>query len=810
MAKFETSFTPRLTRRGFLGTTMATGAGALLAPSLWSAKAGAAGSKGILTAAHWGVMRAFVEDGKFVKAMPFEKDPAPVTPMISSTPSLVHSESRIKFPMVRKAFLEDGHKSDTSSRGAGDFVRVSWDKALELVARELKRVKADYGPESLYVGNLGWKSSGRLHNPRASLVRTMYLHGGFSSPLGDYSTGAAQGIMPHVMGGLEVYSPQSAWPGVAKNAELLVIWGSDPMVTLNIGYAPPDHQGFLGFKAFKDKGINTVVIDPKRTETAKYLNAEWVAPRPQSDTAIMLGLAHTLYTEKLHDEKFLKDYTTGFEKFVPYLTGKTDGQPKSAEWAAEIAQIPADTIKDLARRMAKSRTFIIGGWALQRAENGEQTYWMLVTLASMLGQIGLPGGGFSVGYHYNSTCAPRATGGGLPGLTSGKKPKGMPPRIPAARIADMLLNPGKPFDFNGKKMKYPDIRMIHWAGGNPLSHQQDRNKLIKAWRKPEVIVVQEPWWTTTARFADIVLPATTSFERDDIEICGDYSRQFIVPMHKVIEPLYEARNDYDIAADLAEKLGLADGFGRKDQLEHIEGFYKSCAGQAKKAGIDMPGFKEFWDGGDFYEFPVMDKALSWTRHADFRDDPVVEALGTPSGLIEIFSKKVESFGYQGIAGHAKWIEPTEWLGAKAADGMLHLLSPHPKFRIHSQMNNADVRKSYTVQDREPIEISATDAKARGIADGDVVRVFNARGQCLAGAVVSDELLAGVALLHEGAWYDPDKPGEIGALDKYGSANQVTRDLPSSKIGQATTALTVLVKVEKYDGELPPVTAFDGV
>ena len=208
-------------------------------------------------------------------------------------------------------------------------------------------------------------------------------------------------------------------------------------------------------------------------------------------------------------------------------------------------------------------------------------------------------------------------------------------------------------------------------------------------------------------------------------------------------------------------------------------------------------------------FLCFDKAKSWTRHADFREDPDIESLGTPSGRIEIFSKKVASFGYEGIKGHAQWIEPTEWLGSSEATGgaMLHMVSPHPEYRIHSQMNNSDARKEYVVQDREPIEISEADAKALGIADGDVVRVYNDRGQSLAGAVVTKDLMAGVVRFCEGAWYDPDKPGEVGALDKYGSPNQLTRDVPSSKIGQATTAHTTLVKVEKFTGDLPPVTTF---
>ena len=804
--------TPRhpkaVSRRRFLTGSAASGALAATGLPLSAPRAPAAGTDGILTAAHWGVMRARVEDGRFVSAAPFERDPFPAAAMVESTPSLVHSKSRVRYPMVRRGFLEKGPESDRAERGTGDFVRVSWDDALDLVARELQRVKAEFGPASFYVGNLGWKSAGRLHNPRAALARLMHLHGGFTAPLGDYSTGAAQGIMPHVMGGLEVYARQSAWPGVAENAELLVIWGADPLVTLKIGYAPPDHEGLRGFEAFRDRGTPAVVIDPRRTATADYLAAEWIAPRPGSDAAILLAIAHTLYAEGLHDAAFLDRYTVGFDRLLPYLTGASDGQPKDAAWAADIARIPAETIRDLARRMARSRTFLMGGWSLQRAENGEQTYWALVTVAAMLGQIGLPGGGFSVGYHYNSTSAPRATGAGLPGLTAGEPPADMPPRIPCARIADMLLNPGAEIAFNGRTVTYPDIRMVHWAGGNPLSHHQDRNRLIRAWRQPEVIVVQEPWWSTTARFADIVLPATTSFERNDIEICGDYSRRFIVPMHQLVAPQDEARNDYDIAADLADRLGHAEGFARQPEMALIRSYYDSCAAQAARIGQEMPSFEAFWESGGYHEFPVDPAAGQWVRHADFREDPDIEALGTPSGRIELFSSTVAGFGYDGILGHAQWIAPTEWLGSADAGDRLHLISPHPEYRIHSQMNAADIRRRYTVQGREPIEIGTADAAARGIADGDVVRVFNERGQTLAGAVVTDDLMPGVVRLAQGSWYDPDRPGEIGALDKYGSCNQLTRDIPSSPIGQATTAHTALVQVEKHDGPLPAVTAFD--
>lgn len=207
-------------RRQFLAGSAA--AGALVATGL-PFPAPAAGSDGIPTAAHWGVMRGRVEDGRFVSAIPFERAPFPAAAMVESTPSLVHSKSRVRYPMVRRGFLDKGPASDRAERGNGDFVQVASDDALDIVARELQRVKADFGPASFYVGTLGWKSAGRLHNPHASLARLMHLHGGFTAPLGDYLTGAAQGIMPHVMGGLEVCAWQSAWPGVAENAELLAI-----------------------------------------------------------------------------------------------------------------------------------------------------------------------------------------------------------------------------------------------------------------------------------------------------------------------------------------------------------------------------------------------------------------------------------------------------------------------------------------------------------------------------------------------------------------------------------------------------------
>ncbi len=395
-----------LPRRQLLASAAVAG---LFGPSLLTQSARAAGADGeVLTGSHWGAFHAKVQGGRFVAIRPWEKDPHP-TAQLPGVMDSVYSPTRIKYPMVRRAFLEKGPGADVASRGSGDFVRVTWDKALDLVVAELQRVEQKYGPTGTFAGSYGWMSPGRLHNCQTLLRRMMNLKGGFVNSSGDYSTGASQIIMPHVVGSLEVYEQQTVWPVVAQNTELLVIWGADPITTNQISYGVADHGAYDGLAAFKATGKKVVCIDPVRTDTCSYLGAEWIAPRPQTDVALMLGIAHTLYTEKLHNEKFLKDYTSGFDRFLSYLLGQTDNTPKTPEWASAICDVPPATIRDLAHRFAGSRTMLASGWSMQRQHHGEQAHWTLVTLACMLGQIGLPGGGFGLSYHYASGGTPSST-----------------------------------------------------------------------------------------------------------------------------------------------------------------------------------------------------------------------------------------------------------------------------------------------------------------------------------------------------------------------------------------------------------------
>lgn len=757
--------------------------------------------QGILTGAHWGAFEAIVQEGRMVSVKPVQDDPFP-NELINMVPHQVHAPNRIKYPMVRKGWLEGGPLNGKPElRGQDEWVQVSWDKALTLVSEQIARLQKEHGPQSIYGGSYGWKSVGILHNSRTLLHRLLNLSGGFVNYAGDYSTGAAQVIMSHVVGSMEVYEQQTTWPNIIENTELVILWGCNPSVTLKNSWNIPDHEGQSGFAALKQKGTRIISVDPVNSDSTRELNAQWIAPRPYTDSAMIIGLAHTLLAEKLHDPDFLKTYTVGFDKFADYLKGNEDGVVKDASWAAAICGIEAEAIRTLARDMAKHRTLIMGGWGIQRQHHGEQPHWLLVTLAAMLGQIGLPGGGFGFSYHYSSGGSPTARGGILAGISAGSAPKNGPASIPVARIADCLANPGKTINFNGSKVTYPDVKMVYVAGGNTFHQHQDTNNLIKAWQRPETIVVNEPYWTATAKYADIVLPATTSYERNDLEMGGDYSQLYVFPMHQCVPPQHEARNDYDIFAGLAEKLGVLEGYSEgKDEMQWLKGMYDNMKEQARNARVALPPFDMFWASNNYIRFPIPKENKQWIRFADFRENPLLNPLGTPSGKIEIYSDAVAKMDYADCRGLPGWLPPQEWYQSPLADKYpLSLHTAHPINRLHSQLDNTPLREKYAVADREAIWIHPEDANARKIADGDLVRAFNDRGQIMVGAVVTERVRPGVVRISEGAWFDPADPAVPGSICKNGNVNCLTFDIGSSSLAQGNCGQMAQLDIEKYHG-----------
>ncbi|MCW9697840.1 trimethylamine-N-oxide reductase TorA [Avibacterium sp. 20-129] len=797
---------------GLAGTSLT---GGVVGSLVTSQPALAAEQTTVVTAAHWGPLGVVLEDGKVVKS-----GPAIPSPLVNELQTVVadqlYSETRVKYPMVRKGYLE-GNK-DTTLRGRDEWVRISWDKAFELVANEMKRVRDSYGPTGIYAGSYGWYSSGALHAARTLLHRYLNVTGGFVGSKGDYSTGAAQVIMPHVLGTIEVYEQQTSWDVILESSEIVVLWSANPLTTLRIAWTSTDQQGIEYFKKLKESGKRIICIDPVRSESCEFLGAEWIPINTATDVPLMLGIAHTLVSENKHDKAFLQKYTAGYDKFEEYLLGKADGQPKDAAWASKLTGVPVEVIKQLATDFSTKRTMLMGGWGMQRQRHGEQSHWMMVTLASMLGQIGLPGGGFGFSYHYANGGAPTATGGIIGSITANPSAQAgektwldetSKMSFPVARVADALLNPGKTIQYNGTEITYPDIKLVYWAGGNPFVHHQDTNTLVKAFYEPETFIVNEVNWTPTARMADIVLPVTTSYERNDLTMSGDYSMMNIYPMKQVVSPQFEAKNDYDIFTELAKRAGVEAQFTEnKSEMDWLKGFYQTAFDAARKNRVLMPKFEKFWEENKPITFKASEKAKKWVRYENFRNDPLLNPLGTPSGKIEIYSDVIAKMNYDDCKGYPSWMEPAEFAGNTTPEAPLALVTPHPYYRLHSQLAHTSLRQKYAVNDREPVLIHKDDAAVRGIVDGDIVRIYNQRGQVLAGAVVTDGIIKGTVALHEGAWYDPADLGQSDKpLCKNGCPNVLTRDEGTSKLAQGNSPNTCIVQVEKFTGEAPAVTVF---
>lgn len=743
--------------------------------------------------AHWGAFTAVVEDGKLIRCEPFANDPNP-SPLLESITPMVYSDKRIRKPAIRRSWLQQREKSDRTLRGREDFVEVEWDVALDLVAQENRRVRDRYGPSGLFTGSYGWSSAGRLHHAR-SLVRRFYFSGGGGvDQLGNYSWGSAQFFLPYVIG---TFSPLTgrvtSWPSVVEHCELFIAFGGLALKNAQVSSGgSAEHSLKPWLEKLAQKGTPVINISPMRDDCPAFVNAEWIPIRPNTDVALMLALAYEIQRVDGQDQAFLATHCVGYEQLADYIRGVNDGIAKTPEWASEITGIPAPRISQLAQQLIGVRSFMTCSYSVQRAHRGEQPYWMVIALSAMLGQVGLPGGGFSFGHgSMNGVGNPRIDTPG-PSMPVGKNPAGL--AIPVARICDMLLQPGQPYQFQGATHTYPDIHLVHWAGGNPFHHHQQLNRLVEGWQKPDTVIVQDIWWTPAAKMADIVLPVTSSLERNDI---GGSSRdRYVLAMHQAIAPQHQARNDFDIFADLAERLGYRSQFTEnRDEMAWIRHIYQECGVAQQPHGVAWPDFESFWQRGHV-DLPAPPKEFVFFDA--FRENPQANPLQTPSGKIELFSEKIASYHYEDFAPHAEWQPPVEWLGAPQAEQWpLHLISIQPEDRLHSQLDPAPLAQGNKTAGRETLYMHPQDAAKRDITEGSQVQVSNLRGHCLAGVRITDGVTRGVVLMATGAWFDPGFGGKQHKVEQSGNPNVLTLDIGTSRLTQGPNAMSCLVEVALY-------------
>jgi biotin/methionine sulfoxide reductase len=767
----------------------------------------------VYTASHWGLYEVQDPNSASTRITPYRGDPDPSAIGLY----LNHPEVealRVRKPAVRRGWLAARKGEPAQPRGGDEYVEIEWDEALDLVAGELQRVRATHGNEAIYGGSYGWASAGRFHHAQSQVHRFLNGLGGYVRHVDSYSLGAARALMPYLVASMdELVASHTDWDTLAAHTQIFLSFGGVPAKNAQIAVGgTAEHRVRSGLAKMRQAGVRFINVSPVRDDIDTGGEVEWWPIRPNTDTALLLALAYTLRVRGLHDRAFLQTHCVGFEVFERYVMGDTDGQPKTPAWAAAITGLPADDIEQLALDLSANRAMLNMAWALQRAHHGEQPFWALVTVAAMLGQIGLPGGGFAVCYGAaNLMGSPHRRMFG-PTFDQGRNP--VKAFIPVARIADMLLNPGASFTYQGATHTYPDIRLVYWAGGNPFHHHQDLARLSRAWQRPETIVVHEQYWTPAAKMADIVLPATTTLERDDIFYAA--REPVIAAMKRVQAPCGEARDDYAIFAALAERLGTAatftEGLDANGWLARLYGEWRDKL--ATRSDIAVPPFDDFWEAGIF-SLPQTGERVVMLE--GFRADPAASPLATASGRIEIFSQTIADFGLGDCPGYACWREPHEWLGSPLAGTYpLHLISDQPKNKLHSQLDHSPHSRADKIDGREPVYLNPDDAKARGLARGDLVRVFNARGSCLAAAVPSPDIRQGVVRLSTGAWFDPvhrqadgrqDGDVDTPVFDKHGNPNAVTADIPASSFSQGCSAQTCLVDIEAWTHAAPPVTAY---
>jgi biotin/methionine sulfoxide reductase len=748
---------------------------------------------------HWGAFSAAWQDDRLV-VKPHPADPDP-NPLLQNFPEALRHKARIARPMVRRGWLEHGPGAD-DRRGRDDFVPIEWDRVLGMLARELTRVRDAHGPGAIFGGSYGWASAGRFHHAQSQLHRFLNISlGGYVRSVNSYSAGASAVLLPHVLGPMEAVTQRNVtWEQIVDHSDVVIAFGGMALKNSMVGGGGISRHVERGsMQRAQARGCKFILVSPIRSDLPPEAKAEWISLIPGTDTALMLGLAHTLVAANLYDRAFLDRYCVGWPVFEDYLMGRSDGQPKDAAWAAAITGIEAEAIAGLAQRLAGKRTLVVVAHSLQRAEHGEQPVWMAAVLAAMLGQIGLPGAGYN--YSLGALAHTGRRANAVPSAALPQGQNGVRDFIPVARIADMLLNPGQSFDYNGQTLTYPDIRLVYWAGGNPFHHHQDLSRLRRAFARVETLVVHETAWTATARHADIVLPCTMTLEREDIG--STQTDPLMVAMHQLAEPYGEARDDYAIFTALAERLGTAAAFteGRspREWLRHL---YETTRVALAAKGLPAPDFETFWQEGQV-TLPSAPDDGGMLRA--FREDLDGHRLPTPSGRIEIFSETIAGFGYADCPGHPIWLAPVD---VPDRPHPLRLVANQPATRLHSQLDFGGHSSERKHRGREVVRVHPVDAAKRGIADGDIVRLFNTRGACLAAAKLTDDVRPGVVQLPTGAWYDPEDPAEDNPLCVHGNPNVLTRDVGTSRLAQGCTGQLTTVELERFDGNLPPIQAYD--
>lgn len=673
----------------------------------------------------------------------------------------VHHPERLQFPQKR-----------VGPKGEGRFERITWDEAYDTIAEKLISVKETYGNSSIFLA-AGGGYLAALHNGVLAMMRLFNQFGGYSTHYGNVSSeGAVWACLTHYGSVMVGHSREDL-----LNSKLIILWGWDPARMIS-GTNTMYHL----IKA-KEAGARIVCVDPRYTDSAVVLADQWIPIYPGTDTAMMVSMAYVMIKENLHDQAFLDKFTIGFDTFRDYVMGMDDGIEKTPAWAEKITGVDASTIERLALDYAQTRpAALMDCQGPARSAMGEQYNRCAMTLCAMTGNVGRPGGsaggglmGIPVGHMFFG-----------PGIPPGKNPaEAGGPSVRGSLDLKLRLakrvHTNKIFDAieKGRDGGYPfDIKFAWFACNNFLTQLGNTNKSANALKKLDFLVVPELFMTPTARYADIVLPVTSSAERSDLTRPWP-SGPYFTYVNRAIEPLGECKSDLEIAGELAERLGFND-FNPFTEDEILRMFVEKTPDTAE----EIRDYEKFRREG-IHRVKLKEPIIAFRKEVE---DPDNNPFPTPSGKIEIFSQRVADLNNPlcpPVPQYVKtWEDRSDPLTEKYP---LQLISPHPRNRVHSELYKVD-----WLREVEPHRawINPVDAESRGIKDGDEIHVFNDRGRLAIVAWVTGRIMPGVISIYEGAWYEPDEKG----IDRGGCVNVLTNDAYSE--GGASALKTVLVQVSK--------------
>ena len=753
---------------------------------------------------------------------------------------------RIKYPMKRKNWEPGGGKKEL--RGQDEWVRISWDEALDIVSSEIERIKEKYGNEGLF-------------SPGGSEIqRVLTLYGGFVSSTGTTSGGTLHASKRTTLG-------YSAYTNVTMNDRM-----DHRRTDLFVHFGCNSIQGSGGNPTYNHlqnmrQGAKCIVIDPFYNDSIMVLADEWIPSRPATDHALVLGMSYVIITEDdpetnpLIDWDFMNNNTLGFDKnnmpegadpkenFVDYVLGTYDGVPKTPEWASEICGVPAARIKSLAIEIASTENVGLAmSSATCRVMNADSWPQMFYTFGAMTGHIGKPGSFTADGYYHQNFSGVRtgpnlvkSGGAGVPSV--GLNPLMVEnadmwtalPEVPGIRLQESqmweAIATGK-YQKGKDDMRDLNVQMIYHGGGAKLQTADAQVWGIEAHRKVEFVVSQSHFLTTNSKYSDIVLPATTMWERFGNVIGANREIGFIWSS-QITEPLFEAKDDIWMAAEIGKRLGLdpnvidpvplnqqifnqlAGAQVMKDDGPNSTGEYETLLtitqddidewgveGEPQKGKITLKEFKK----KGFYQVPrTPGDNYEWVAFKEFRDDPEANPIPTETGKIMIHNQWlndiIEQRGWSQIKPYPAYNPAQEgyeatfedWDNKVKGEFPLQNYNIHYFRRSHSIFDNIQqLRRAFPHE----FFMNPVDAEERGIKHGDIVLIKSRHGQVIRPVALTPRIMPGVVTVPHGAWAQVDEDSQI---DKAGSDNYLHGSVPT---GQGVSGWNSLnVQVEKYEGPL---------